>query len=134
MIIKVSFYDNDFTQLLEEFFNKFWTNIFLLIEKHKNDLHQSILDNDKFLEFEKLYKKTGEKFKTLNEDEKQQILEYIKENIIEYVSKSKLDREETTLTYLKKSLRLEFVDSIKDEWKNGEVVYYFTMADKYVTM
>lgn len=134
MIIKVSFYDNDFTQLLEEFFNKFWTNIFLLTEKHKNDLHQSILDNDKFLEFEKLYKKTGEKFKTLNEDEKQQILEYIKENIIEYVSKSKLDREETTLTYLKKSLRLEFVDSIKDEWKNGEVVYYFTMADKYVTM
>ena len=140
MIIQASFYDNDFTQILEEFFDKFWSNIFLLTEKHRDDIHLSLLDNERYHEFEKLYKKTGENFKTLSKEDKQHILDYIKENILEYVNKVNSTAKEgykmnpNTLKYLEKNLELKFMNSIKDEWKNGEFIYYFTGADKFITM
>ena len=130
MIIKATFNDNDFTHLLEGFFKNFWKYIFLLTEKDLNDLHKSLIANDKYHEFEKLYKKTGENSKSLSDEDKEQVLNYIKANILEYINKNSKENYE----YLEKNLEISFVKSVQDKWQNGEVIYFFTMADTYLRM
>lgn len=133
MIIRTTLNDNDFTEILENFYKEFWKGIFLLTEKHKEDIHQSILDNDEYHKFERLYKKTGMNSNQLSDKDKEIILDYIKRNIIEYYLKYYSGPDDNT-NYFKENLKLSFVESVKDNFENGEVVYYFTTQDTFVSM
>lgn len=135
MIIKFTFYDNDYTQVIQEFFeeggifnsNNFRTMKDIVSFKENINNYSDIIDTK--------YKKKIEKeiinaikniftiyISNINENSKWSTTGYTARDIIE-------NKE-----YILKKLEISIVEEISDIWQNGEVLYYITSNDKYLVM
>ena len=117
MIIKLTFKDNDFTPLLENYTSK----IFDI--GYYNSINE-------YSEFKRnIYKYEND---NLSEKEKQKLKKLIENqltiNCRKYISPHK------KAEYLIKSLEIKIIETIADKWQNNEVVYYITSNMKYLVM
>lgn len=144
MIIRTTFNDNDYTMLLENYWDRFlFDNCYSALEnlEGKNDNKNIKLWVSKHKKIENLINKSIYNEKEMTSDEIKEFEDLIKESIISYIDKRYLgsdmyNAEEyfNMLNYLEESLRVDFKEEIKDQCENGEVVYYFLRLQKYLTM
>lgn len=134
MIIKATFNDNDFTYILDNFFVEgvmFYTNRI----RYKLKLYKSKEDARKYVELDTEIENLIRKFvfgtdASITKEDRKQFLKILKDALDCY-----LYFEYTKdYDYLKKNLKLGFVQTIKDEDMNGEVIYYFLKHKRRINM
>lgn len=131
MIIKFTFNDNDFTQILENFFSEQNLNsvMYYLKRFEKDDDIETLKNYRKYSNLIREYaNKVSEN--TINDVEIAEFIKILKDSITDYIS----DKYKENLEYLSKSLNISIQKSLTDKWENGEVVYYFIRCDKYIVM
>lgn len=127
MIIKTTFNDNDFTNILENYWDRFmFDNYYKAVE----DIQDLGLYKELRIEMEELLKKAIYNEADLTAKEESQFEDYIKQSILAFVKK----RYPSNLDYLKDQLYVNIRLTVKDKDENGEVVYYFLKHQKYITM
>lgn len=127
MIIKTTFNDNDFTNILEKYWDRFmFDNYYKAVE----DIEDLRLYRDLRIDMEELLKKAIYNEADLTAKEESQFEDYIKQSILAFVKK----RYPSNLDYLKDQLYVNTRLTVKDKDENGEVVYYFLKHQKYITM
>lgn len=144
MIIKYTFKDNDFTQVIETYLDEFGP--FYIMNFPTN------LAYDKFKELLKKYddyydKYSEEKDITLDEvkEIRKELTTMLKANFAQYISNIRPNSNwhtegmdaiglQDNKEYILNHIHIEIVKSVTDQWENGEAVYYFTSNMKYVTM
>ena len=120
MIIRTTFSDNDYTHLLEKYWDRFlFDNCYSALEElGKKDDEESIrLWVTKHKRIEELIEKSIYNEDKITDNDVYSLSEYA--NIIEY---------------LEKSISVKIKKQLKDTDENGEVVYYLLKAQKYITM
>lgn len=130
MIIRATFHDNDFQNVLEGFFNK---GLYLMLCHIKNGLTDSNEDTMLYVRYSTLidkYCKMIQDEKIFSKDTQQDFVNMLGEAFDKYIEQNYSDNAE----YLKENLELEIINSVKDKWENGEVLYFFPMHEKYVIM
>ena len=128
MIIKTTFKDNDYTSLLEKYWDKFlFCNSRCAINKLEGREYV-----DASIELDDLLQKVIYKEELLTVKDLKRFTEIIKDSIIEFLKLKKLD--ESTIKYLTKQLEVHIEFKIEDKDLNGEVVYYMFHAQKVVTL
>ena len=132
MIIKITFNDNDFTQILESFFDSpLFSGLNYCLKKYSVDDEPETLNTYRNLSVlieTYLHKLQDEK--NFTKEDKKHFIEILKESILDFIK----DRYRDNLEYLSKQLTIRIQDSVTDHWENGEAVYYFPTHDKYITM
>ena len=130
MIIKATFHDNDYKNVLEGFFSK---GLYLMLCYIKEGLSESKEDTILYVR----YSNTIDKDCKMIQDEKifekhtqQDLLNMLGDAFNKYIEENYSD----TAKYLKEHLELEIIDSVNDKWENGEVLYFFPMHSKYTIM
>lgn len=134
MIIKATFNDNDFTYILDNFFVEgvmFYTNRI----RYKLKLYKSKEDARKYVELDTEIENLIRKFvfgtdASITKEDKKQFLKILKEALDCYLYFEYTEDYD----YLKKNLKLGFVQTIKDEDMNGEVIYYFLKHKRRINM
>jgi len=128
MIVRVTVNDNDFSGVLEAFMEQFYSNVVYF------GIPQYLSEDEK----NKLYKKSKELNHLLNpnydvewtDENKQKVIDGVKEAFKYYVqNESDEDRE-----YLIENFEVEIMESLKDEWQNGENFYWFQHGDAVVNL
>ena len=144
MIIKYTFNDNDFTQVIEKYldeFGPFYSFNYPTFEgiKHFKNLLEKYDDyKDKYNEDKDI---TLEEFKEI----KSKLLVILKANFIQYISNigpnsnwstDGIDAKELqdNKEYILNNIKIKIVNNIPDQWENREVVYFVTNNQKYITM
>lgn len=142
MIIKYTFNDNDFTQIIEKYLEEYgpfgrWvpggnvdriTDLMKIYNKH----------NDKYDEEKELSK---EAFLTM----KNELLKELYHHFIAYINNIQENSSWSTdgfttkdlienKEYIIDNIKISLVKNIPDQWENGEVVYFIASNEKYVTM
>lgn len=130
MIIRTSFNDNDFINILEDYWNGFWfRNYYIPIDTINTDTDEGAREYvEKHKEAEELLEKAFYHEEQLTMEELQRFSDLIKESILCFI-KLKEDYE-----YLKENLHINIRLSITDKDQNGEVLYYFLKHKKYIIM
>lgn len=134
MIIKATFNDNDFTYILDNFFLEgvmFYTNRI----RYKLKLYKSKEDARKYVELDTEIENLIRKFvfgtdANITKEDKKQFLKILKDALDCYLYSEYTEDYD----YLKKNLKLGFVQTIKDEDMNGEVIYYFLKHKRRINM
>ena len=112
MIIKMTFNDNDFTDILYSFAKKMFIN-----------LTNGVKMTDSRETYEKFNKLLNPNIsEKLSEEEKKTVIKRCKEQIEEFIIFC--TEKESEVVYLKQILKVEIIDSVEDKWENGEVVYW----------
>lgn len=127
MIIKTTFNDNDFTNILEKYWDRFMFDSYY---KAVEDIEDLRLYRDLRFDMEELLKKAIYNEADLTAKEESQFEDYIKQSILAFVKK----RYPSNLDYLKDQLYVNIRLTVKDKDENDEVVYYFLKHQKYITM
>lgn len=117
MIIQATINDNDFTERLERFFNRFHVNCMDYIYNDGNDV---IGGFDTFNKFQRLLN-PNVTTKLKAEDK-----EFLKEIITAAIKKYYNDE------YISNNLKVEILKTYTDKWENGEVIYYFTTHNVHI--
>ena len=134
MIIKATFNDNDFTYILDNFFVEgvmFYTNRI----RYKLKLYKSKEAARKYVELDTEIENLIRKFvfgtdTNITKEDKKQFLKILKDALDCYLYFEYTEDYD----YLKKNLKLSFVQTIKDEDMNGEVIYYFLKHKRRINM
>lgn len=134
MIIKATFNDNDFTYILDNFFLEgvmFYTNRI----RYKLKLYKSKEDVREYVELDTEIENLIRKFvfgtdANITKEDKKQFLKILKDALDCYLYSEYTEDYD----YLKKNLKLSFVQTIKDEDMNGEVIYYFLKHKRRINM
>ena len=144
MIIRTTFSDNDYTHLLEKYWDRFlFDNCYSALEElGKKDDEESIrLWVTKHKRIEELIEKSIYNEDKITDNDVKEFEDLIKESIIAYVDKVYIDNDVYSLSeyaniieYLEKSISVKIKKQLKDTDENGEVVYYLLKAQKYITM
>ena len=139
MIIRATFNDNDFIEILENFFNLFVVNIHSRSIEYRNKSLNTISDcyGDKASKFCKMSDEETSVLQLtqkskLNDEEKKNCEKLLTDSILAFIRISSLTKE--NYEYLEKELSVKLVDSIKDTFENGEVCYYISQADTCITL
>lgn len=128
MIVKTTFKDNDYTSLLEKYWDKFlFCNSRCAINKLEDREYV-----DASIELDDLLKKVIYQEDQLTVKELKRLTEIIKDSIIEFLKLKKLD--ESTIKYLTKQLEVHTEFNIEDKDLNGEVVYYMFHTQKVIIL
>lgn len=128
MVVKTTFNDNDFTNLLEKYWSKFlFCNSRCAINKLEGREYV-----DASIELDNLLQKIVYKEESLTVKDLKRFTEIIKDSIIEYLKIKELN--ESTIKYLTKQLKIYIDFSIEDKDLNGEVVCYMFHAQKVITL
>lgn len=144
MIIKYTFNDNDFTQVIEKYLEEFGPfyafnyNMYNGLDEFKKLLNQYDDYMDKYSEDKEL---TKEEFNKL----KNKLLIILKDNFTNYINNIRINSNwhtdgldaidlQNSKNYILKNIKISIVKSIPDQWENGEVVYFITSNQKYITM
>ena len=126
MIIRVKFYDNDFGSYFENFFDWFkFNNYYCCL----NDITDNAKWRDEKIEMEDLFKKVFYDADKLNSSEMRKFAKYVKDSLIIYLKNSV---EKQSYEYIKSMIDVKLMKTYKDEWENGETIYYFISKDKYI--
>lgn len=134
MIIKATFRDNDFTYILDNFFVEgvmFYTHYI----RYRLSLYKSKEDARKYVELNTQIEDLIRKFvfendANITKEDRKQFLEILKEALDCYMYFEYTEDYD----YLKKRLKLSFVQTVKDEDMNGEVIYYFLKHKRRLDM
>ena len=128
MIVKTTFKDNDYTSLLEKYWDKFlFCNSRCAINKLEGREYV-----DASIELDDLLQKVIYKEESLTVKDLKRFTEIIKDSIIEFLKLKKLD--ESTIKYLTKQLEVHTEFNIEDKDLNGEVVYYMFHTQKVIIL
>lgn len=136
MIIKYTLNDNDFTQVIEKHLEEYGP---FLATLHRT-IDDSIEFNDNVRKYDEMSKDNPER-----KELKQKLVKTIKQRFKDYINSIKQNSNWQTdgmnaedlidsKQYIFENIRVNIVNSISDKWQNGEVVYYFTSNQKYLTM
>lgn len=127
MIIKTTFNDNDYTNILEKYWDRFYFDNYYKAVDNIEDLKAY---KDARLDMEDLLNKAIYNEDTITVSEVRRFEKYIVDSILAYVKEFYNDDSD----YLKENLFVNIRLSITDKDCNGEVVYYFLKHKKYITM
>lgn len=132
MIIKITFNDNDFTSVIEEFLDKWKQNSFMYDVLNDMDEYERNDETGKYIDASHVWRERND---LLHKDKYDDIdvcnlLNAFRISFSTYLE----DNYCKDALYLIGQLKVRSVKSIKDQWLNGEVVYYFPKRDKYITM
>lgn len=130
MIIRATVQDNDYKEVLEKFFSK---GLYLMLCYVKNGLTDSEQDVTLYVRYSKLidkYCKVIQDEKILTYEDSNDLVLMLKEAFYKYLDENNFEAKD----YLKENLDISIVDSVKDKWENGEVLYFFPMHEKYIIM
>lgn len=144
MIVRYTFNDNDFTQIIEKYLDEYGPFYYFNYETieemngFSNLVRQYDDYNDKYNEVKEL---TREEYRKLI----RKILELLKLNFKRYIENISPNSNWSTpgfnakdlqeeKDYIFDELKISLVKSIPDQWENGEVVYYIASSMKYITM
>lgn len=133
MILKITFNDNDFTSIIEEFLDKWKQNSFMYDVLTDMDKYERDDETGKYIDASHDWRNRNELLHKDSYDEKDisKLVDLFKVSFSTYLEDNCCDNA----SYLISNLKVKCVSSIKDEWLNGEVVYYFPKhRDKYITM
>ena len=133
MIIRLSVNDNDFTQQIEPYVKNFVCYIRELMPE------QDLGENPTFEEVYNWRQRDKEINRLMNpnssvvltDKEKRVIVSQIKRTFGVYCD-NHFDKD--TANYLKKGLNVKVLTRIEDKWENGEAIYWFQHADKYIIL
>lgn len=136
MIIKYTFKNNDYTQIIEKHLEEYGP---FLITLHKT-IDDSIDFKNNVMRYDEMAVTNPEK-----KELKQKLIRTIKQAFKKYINSIRpnskwqtdgLNAEElnNSKQYIIENIKIDIVNSISDKWQNGEVVYYFTSNQKYLTM
>lgn len=126
MIIRATFNDNDFTQILEEFFKYFKFKNYNLYYKDCVDLKEY---KDRVIESEDLLEKIIYNADKMTKTDKQRFIYIVTESIKVYIKTYYM----SDYTYLVDKLKVTLRKQVDDNNENGEVVYHFINKDIYIT-
>ena len=133
MIIRLTVEDNDFTEQIE----RYMKNFVLYIREMMPE--QDLGENPTF---EQVYawrlrdKKINSIMNpnitsTLTDKDKKYIVQQVKNTFATFCDNH---FDEDTAEYLKKKLDVRVLSRMEDKWENGEVLYWFQHADKYIVL
>lgn len=133
MIIRLSVNDNDFTQQIESYVKNFVCYIRELMPE------QDLGENPTFEEVYNWRQRDKEINRLMNpnssvvltDKDKRVIVSQIKRTFEVYCD-NHFDKD--TANYLKKGLNVKVLTRIEDKWENGEAIYWFQHADKYIIL
>lgn len=133
MIIRLSVNDNDFTQQIEPYVKNFVCYIRELMPE------QDLGENPTFEEVYNWRQRDKEINRLMNpnssvvltDKDKRVIVSQIKRTFGVYCD-NHFDKD--TANYLKKGLNIKVLTRIEDKWENGEAIYWFQHADKYIIL
>ena len=133
MIIRLSVNDNDFTQQIEPYVKNFVCYIRELMPEQ--DLGESPTFEEVY-NWRQRYKEINRLMNpnssvVLTDKEKRVIVSQIKRTFGVYCD-NHFDKD--TANYLKKGLNVKVLTRIEDKWENGEAIYWFQHADKYIIL
>ena len=133
MIIRLSVNDNDFTQQIEPYVKNFVCYIRELMPE------QNLGENFTFEEVYNWLKKDKEINRLMNPNSSVVLTDKDKKFIVDQVKRTfgvYCDNhfDEDTANYLKKGLNVKVLTRIEDKWENGEAIYWFQHADKYIIL
>ena len=130
MIIRATVQDNDYKEVLEKFFSK---GLYLMLCYVKKGLTDSEQDTTLYVRYSKLidkYCKVIQDEKILTYEDSNDLVLMLKDAFYKYIDENNFEAKD----YLKENLDISIVDSVKDKWENGEVLYFFPMHEKYIIM
>jgi hypothetical protein len=142
MIIRLTLSDNDFTHYIEEFclglrdrmFNYEYIPSFSepMVETYKGDVETYSQDWISYLERRKAYQNKRAKLMNPDNRYKKGTKEY--KEICDEVRRLWKMFTEKNVGYIADEVpKVSIQHSLEEGWENGEVVYYFTPYDKYIT-
>lgn len=129
MVVKVTFQDNDYTNILESIFNNFTT---VLSDYTIRQLMEEILKEGKATSFDNTTDYIT-KLLTQEEVEKPESI-VLKELITDVITKYIKEHNPEDYDYLCRHLKVTITKSLTPKWENGEVVYYIPLADTCITL
>lgn len=135
MILKFTFNDNDFTQIIEKFFEEggfFNGNNFNTISNFVSFKH-NITKYSEIVNIEDKNKLGKEIIDTIIKSFEIYIVNINPNSNWNTVGFTAKDLAESK-PYILDNLKVSIVNEISDKWQNGEVIYYFTSNNKYLTM
>ena len=131
MIIRMTVDDNDFTELLEDFADNLREHFFQETKSLRDDCSPEAFHA--LITTEETIRQTLWADSTKEVTEEGKILLKARLHIMwgKYVDSG--EQEDSTKDYLKKYFNCSFSFKFEDKWENGEAVYYFTTADKWIS-
>lgn len=127
MIIRATFNDNDYTNVLTEYFDRFMFDHYYYGLDDIEDLKEY---KDKRIQAEEVLEKAVYHPDEMTDEEKKifidRIIDSLKVTVTKYYGGHLKD--------LVKKIDVKIVPNIEDKWENGEVVYYFLSKQKYIEM
>ena len=132
MIIRMTVEDNDFTELLEDFANDLRKLFFQETKSnYENDYSPEILRQ--LIETEETIRQTlwADSVKEVTDEGKTLLKARLHIMWGGYVDSG--EQEDRIKDYLKRDFKVDLSFKFEDKWENGEVVYYFTHADKWIS-
>lgn len=129
MIIKVTIKDNDFTQLIERYFDNDGKYSFVFLVRLLNSVQD---DTNKHMKMREVANKfNGYIINGANKityADKRTFERLLKQEIIEWLKEVHEDDE-----YIIDNLKVTITSRLISKWENGEVVYFFPSQHKYIT-
>lgn len=127
MIIRATFNDNDYTDVLTEYFDRFMFDHYYYGLDDIKDLKEY---KDKRIQAEEILEKAVYHPDDMTDEEKKifidRIIDGLKVTVTKYYGGHLRD--------LVKKIDVKIVPSVEDKWENDEVVYYFLSKQKYIEM
>lgn len=114
MILRLTFNDNDFTELLQ----KFITNGYLSYSRMRFFVKESM--PDKLKEFDDYFNEKA--FHKISNTGRKFYESLVKSLFIEFIKDKSYDSD--TINYLINELKISITNQYRNKWENGEVVYY----------
>lgn len=126
MIIKMTVGDNDFTDVIENFFSNFYHRTFKTMYE---DLYEETTDEiiGFFEKDEFIRNKISFSTERITKDDALKLISLLYELFRHYI------RYIESKTYILENLKIYITYKVVDKWENGEVVYYFTSNNKFIT-
>ena len=132
MIIRMTVEDNDYTELLEDFADNLKAHFFQETKSnYENDYNPEILHQ--LIETEETIRQTlwSSSAKEVTNEGKTLLKARLHIMWGKYVDSG--EQEDRIKEYLKKDFKVKLGFKFEDKWENGEVVYYFTNANKWIS-
>lgn len=137
MIIRITVKDNDFSVLLEQFAENLVVNVYpktpskRLCIIDETDLQNS---TDWFETFNRLKNILNDDNCNIlkNNDDYNFLVDCIKKSFENFLNE-KTKKTNDTKEYLLRKFEVKLQYQFKDKWENGEVVYYFTTNNKFIS-
>ena len=132
MIIRMTVEDNDFTEMLEDFADNLFERLYIESSLVLNEFYTPEVLHE-LIETEETIRKTmwAESMDDIS-DEAQTLLK-AKLHIIWGKYVDSVEKEDRIKDCLKRDFNCSFGFTFEDKWENGEVVYYFTTAKKWIS-